>query len=386
MQFGFLRRTWAEINLDNLTNNFNVIRSNLRADTKVLAVVKANAYGHGDKQVAKHLEKTGADFFGVSNVGEALFLRKNGVTKPILIFGITPESYVKQLCEYNVTQTVFSPEYAKSLSDAAVENGVKVNCHVKVDSGMSRIGFSDLNEVRECFNLSGLSVSGMFTHFAVADEKAADSKNYTKKQFDFFKNIVDTLKKDGYDVGICHCCNSAGVISYPEYQLDMVRPGIVIYGVNPSDECTIKGVLPVMQLKTAVSMVKWVKKGECISYGCTFKAQKDMLVATLPVGYADGYPRSASNKAQVLVNGKRANVVGRVCMDQMMIDVSDVESVKVGDVVTLFGYDGDGFIGVTELSEIDGAIPYETLCNVGRRVPRVYFENGRIADVFDEYM
>lgn len=385
MQMGFLRRTWAEIDLDNLTNNYKVIRSFLKADTKLLAVVKANAYGHGDEQVASLLEKAGADFFGVSNVEEALFLRRSGITIPILILGVTPTEYVTQLCENNITQTVFSKEYANNLSECAIKNGIKVDCHVKVDSGMTRIGFRDQNEVLECFNLGGISVSGMFTHFAVADESLEDKKDYTKKQYDFFLKVVEIVKQNGFDPGICHCCNSAGVISYPEYHFDMVRPGIILYGSYPSEECVCENLLPVMQFKSAVSMVKWVKKGEFISYGCTFKAENDMLVATLPVGYADGYPRSVSNKAQVLIKGCRANVIGRVCMDQMMIDVTHVPNVKMGDVATLLGCDGNEKITAEEIAKLDGTISYEILCDIGRRVPRVYLKSGKVENVVNIY-
>lgn len=385
MQSVFLKRAWAQINLDNLKNNYSVIRASLNPETKILAVVKANAYGHGDETVSRELEKMGADFFGVSNIEEALFLRKSGVTRPILIFGYTPAEFANVLSENEITQTVFSKEYAESLNEVALKNGVTVSTHVKIDSGMGRIGFRALNEVLECFKLKGLCVCGMFTHFAVADEKDIPEKDYTKKQFEFFSKIVDGVKQNGFDPGICHCSNSAGVLSYPEYQLDMVRPGIILYTDRASDGCVCDKLLDVMELKSTVAMVKKVNKGECVSYGCTFKAERETLVATAPVGYADGLPRSASNGGEVLILGKRAKIIGRVCMDQIMIDVTDIPNVKAGDVVTIFGKDQEEFISIQEFSKNDSTISYEKLCMVGKRVPRVYLSGGEIVKIDDFY-
>lgn len=391
MQESMLKRTWAEINLDNLRHNFNVIKKSVKGGAKIMAVVKADAYGHGDHYVSKELDECGADFFAVSNIEEALSLRKSGIKKPILIFGITPTKYVSDLAKLNITQTVFSKEYAKELNDSAENSGVAVDCHLKLDSGMSRIGFrceseDDFVFAKECYSLSNLNFTGVFTHFAVADENSESSKEFTKEQFENFARFVERLKDNGCNVGLVHCCNSAGVLSYPQFHLDMVRPGLILYGLNPSDECVCQELLPVMQLKSVVSMVKTIPADRSVSYGRTFVTPRETTLATVCIGYADGYPRSLSNRGEVLIRGKRAKIVGRVCMDQIIIDVTGIEGVRENDVVTLFGHDGNEFIGTDDLAKLDGTISYELVCLIGKRVPRLYFKGNTPIDFVDVYL
>ncbi len=389
MQNTMLKRTWAEINLDALCENYKVIRECVK-DAKIMAVVKADAYGHGDKYVSRTLQECGADWFGVSNIEEALSLRKNGIVKPILIFGITPIEYVKELSRLNITQTVFSFEYANELSEAALREGVEIDCHLKLDSGMSRIGFmcesaEDFEKACKCYTLPSLKFTGIFTHFAVSDESADRSKEFTKQQFERFISFTERLKDRGFDVGLRHCCNSAGVLSYPEYHLDMVRPGVILYGLNPSGECVCCKLSPVMELKSVISMVKKVPADCTVSYGRTFVTPRESKIATVCLGYADGYPRALSNRGEVLVRGSRAKIAGRVCMDQVMIDVTDIPEVCENDVVTLFGRDENEFISTDDLAKIDNTISYELICLIGKRVPRLYLKNGKATDFVDIY-
>ncbi len=374
----FLRRTWALISLDNLRNNVEVIRK--AAGSEICAVIKADGYGHGAITIARELISCGVRFFAVSNLSEALELRANGIEGEILILGYTPPEHWKSLCENSLTQTVFSPDYANELNRAAKE---PINCHLKVDTGMSRLGFAPkLSTLLDVYKLKNLTFKGIFTHFSASDESRDFARDYTKKQYDKFIEIVEKLKKSGIEVGIRHCTNSGAVANYKEYALDMVRCGIILYGVPASEEALLSGLLPLMELKSTVSMVKEIKKGSFVSYGCTFKAPCDMKVATLPIGYADGYSRSLSSKGKVLINGEICFVVGRVCMDQLVIDVSHVD-VQEGDVATLFGTDKNEYLPVSEIAEIAGTISYEILCLIGRRVPRVYKKDGKIIAVKD---
>lgn len=380
-----LRRTWADISLDAIDYNFRQVKSKLRSGTKVLAVVKADAYGHGDRMTAPFLEECGADWFGVSNLGEAMGIRESGVSRPILIFGNTPAELAGTLDRFKVTQAVYSLEYARKLSSAAVEAGVTLDIHLKFDTGMGRIGFvcdeerfdKALSDAEEAAGLPGLRVTGAFTHFASADELNEDGEGYTRLQFERFRKITDALAADGVDIGIRHCCNSAAAVLYPEMQLDMVRPGVILYGLYPDqgmkDRIKLK---PAMELRTVVTLVKDYPKGGKISYGRRYTAQSDMKVASTAIGYADGYPRSLTNCGRMLVNGRFADVTGTVCMDQTMLDVSGIENTAEGDRVTVFGSDGDGTIPVEEVAEKAGTINYEIVCSVARRVPRCYYLHG----------
>ena len=380
----FLKRTWVEINLDLLAANYEYI-AKLASPALVMAVVKADAYGHGDGLVARTLEAKGVRWFGVSNIGEAVSLRCQGIKGDILILGHTPPEMAKKLSDHGITQTVFSLEYANALSKEAKAAGVTVNAHLKVDTGMTRLGFRPVaEEIAPVYGIPSLHFTGIFTHFSCADTVDEFSDHYTRRQFTQFMQVCEGLSEMGISLGLRHSCNSAGTLRFPEMHLDMVRPGIILYGLVPSrDLCDDMGELkPVMELKTVVSMVKTVPEGTYVSYGATAKAEKEMQLATVPIGYADGYSRLASSKAQMLVGGKRAQVFGRVCMDQLMLDVTDIP-VKAGDVVTVFGRDGEAFIPVEELSDVERTINYETVCLIGKRVPRVYLRGGDIVDVVD---
>lgn len=370
----FLHRTWVEIDLDAITNNFAAIKKHC-ANTKIMAVVKANAYGHSVMDIAPKLQELGADSFAVSNLVEALQLREYGITRPILILGYTPTENADILAENDITQTVFSYEFAKKLSDSAVSKKISVKIHIKLDTGMSRLGFDCRDkcgklsdELLNTLHLPNLEFEGVFTHFCVADSCATDCVQFTNKQYERFIHCVEQIEKAGFKPKYKHCCNSAGSSLSVDKHLDFVRPGIILYGLTPDDSLTLPfNLAPVMTFKSVISMVKTIKAGDTVSYGRTFAAEKDMKVATVTAGYADGYPRALSNKASVLVNGKRAKVIGRVCMDQFTIDVSDIENVNEGDEVILFGKE----LPVEELARLADTINYEIVCGISPRVPRI---------------
>lgn len=388
-----LRRTWVDISLDAIEFNFKKIKSYV-GNAMVMAVVKADAYGHGDRMTAPFLEEAGADWFGVSNLGEALGIRESGVTKPILIFGNTPAECVSDLAKWNITQTVYSLQYAAQLSAEAERLGVSIDVHLKFDTGMGRIGFvcneenfaTAINEASKVSSLKGINVTGAFTHFASADEPNEDGESYTRMQFDRFCRACNALKEKGVEIKIRHCCNSAATLCYPEMHLDMVRPGVILYGLYPTGEKAITDKIklkPAMELRTVVSMTKNYEKGNCISYGRHFCAPSNMKIASTAIGYADGYHRLLTNKGRMIVRGKYAPVVGSVCMDQTMLDVSQIPDAKEGDIVTVFGRDGDAFVSADEVASLAGTINYEIICAVSRRVPRCYYYRGENIHNFD---
>lgn len=382
----FLKRTWADINMDAIDHNFRAIRNALKPGVKMCCVVKADAYGHGAPMVAREYQRLGADWFAVSNLEEAIQLRRCAITRPILILGYTPPQNAEELSELNISQTVLSLDYARQLSRYAQEANVTVNIHLKVDTGMSRIGFlyqnperdgASLDEMETAARLPGLAPEGIFTHFAVSDD-GDPGENFTLAQYDCFRKAVEAMEARGLHFAVRHCANSGAVLDYPELQLDMVRPGIILYGMEPSE--SIRHPLdlqPAMELKTVISQKKEIPAGATVSYGRTFTASQGTVVATVPIGYADGYPRHFSGKAQMLVRGKRAPIIGRVCMDQLMLDVTDIPGVEEGDVVTVFGRDGEAFLPVDELAALNDTIHYEMVCLVGKRVPRIYWKHGK---------
>ena len=385
------KRFWAEIDINAAENNFKIIRNKLNSSTKLCCVVKANAYGHGAVYLSKLYEKLGADFFAVSNIEEAMQLRNNGISTPILILGYTPTSCASILAENNISQSVFSYSYAKELSKCAEADGVKVKIHIKLDSGMGRIGFDCIHKredmlksVIEVCNMNGLENEGIFTHFALEDD-GKDGAEFTKLQYERFMSAVDELKAQGIEFEIKHCANSATTFEYPQYHLDMVRVGVVLYGLAPSGK--VRGceeLVPVMSLKSVISMIKEIEEGDTVSYGCTFKAEKRTKIATAPVGYADGFWRSnAQNGTQMLIRGQRVNIVGRVCMDQLMLDVTDVKGVREGDYITLIGADKNELITADELAKNNSTIGYEMICSIGERVPRFYIKDHNIVFVKD---
>ena len=389
----YLHRTWAEIDLDSIRHNFRELKKRLSGSCLTMAVVKADAYGHGDGFVSRTLQAEGADWFGVSNINEAISLRRQEVKKPILILGFTPPELAGELNRLNVSQTVYSPDYANALSEAAQRQGVRVDCHIKVDTGMSRIGFyaqrsqaaQAAEEIAQTCSLPGLSCTGIFTHFACADEYNPDSAAYTRGQFQAFLATLKLLETRGIHFALRHCCNSAGALAYPEMHLDMVRLGVVLYGLNPSAECAGMAALrPAMSLYTTVTMVKELEEGVAVSYGRRYAAgEGGRTIASIAVGYADGYRRSFTNRGRVLIHGQFAQVTGAVCMDQMMVDVTGISQIQTGDRVTLLGADGENRITLDDFAAVNGTINYEECCLIGRRVPRVYIEGGRESAVVD---
>lgn len=371
--FSSTSRTWAEIDLKNIEHNYRTLKS-LNKNTMCLGVVKANAYGHGAVKVASMLQDIGCDYLAVATAEEALELRNSGITIPVMILGFTPVEYAAAAAENDVTLSVGSLSAAKALSEAAQSCGKNIKAHLKLDSGMGRLGFSclgtDDEDILSSISLPGLDFEGVFTHFAVSE---TDDSTYTLEQFRLFKDKVSFIEeKSGHTFKIKHCANSGATLKYPELALDMVRPGIALYGLDPG--CGFGGIdlRPAMELKSKVFSVKRLPKGCSVSYGRTFTADEDRLIAVIPIGYADGLHRVLSNKLEVLIRGKRAKQVGNICMDMCMVDVTDIPGVSVGDTVTIFGRDGNEFIPVDDLAEKAGTISYEMLCGFTSRVPKTY--------------
>ena len=376
------KRYWAEVDLGVAKENYNIIRSRLCESTKLCCVVKANAYGHGALPMANLYQSLGADFFAVANIDEAIGLRQGGIVRPILILGYTPPEYARTLAENSISQTVFSLDYAEELGAFASAAGATVKAHIKLDTGMGRIGFSykseadseALGEIISACRQKGLEPEGIFTHFSVADE-GDGGREYTKRQFDLFMSACGQLESEGITFKLRHASNSAAAIDFPEYQLDMVRAGIVLYGLMPSNRLSLEGIRPVLSLRSVISFVKECHAGERISYGGDFVTEEGMRIATVPGGYADGYRRiPAGKEGFVLVGGRRARITGRVCMDQFMIDASELEGIKRGDRVTVLGEDCGEVISADDIAALWGTINYEVLCGIGERVPRIYKE------------
>lgn len=385
----FEKHCWAEVDLDALAHNFRLLQQHA-GSAAVCAVVKAGAYGHGDGIVCRTLADAGAKWFAVSCLAEALHLRSGGVTGEILILGHTDPACAATLACHRLTQAVFSPEYAQALSDAALEANCRVRCHLKIDTGMGRLGFiarcednipACLEQLETCFALDGLEITGMFQHFAAADSHAVEDVEYTGRQHDLFVQVKTEVEARGHQLRTVHCCNSAALVEHPEWGMDMVRPGIVLYGCDPSDEVHLDGLRPVLTLKTVVSQVKELLPGQALSYGLQFTADSPRKVATLCVGYADGYPRLLSGKGVCSIGGHSAPVLGRVCMDQMMVDVTGLDDVKEGDEAVVFG--GPGSDSLNDAANKVGSIPYEIMCGLALRVPRVYLREGRCVAIAD---
>ncbi len=377
-------RTWVEVDLDALDFNFNSARKMLPEKTKLLAVVKANAYGHGAVRVAKYLENK-ADCLAVAATDEAIELRRNGVECPILILGHIPFGDYPNIVKYNIIATISDEKEASLLSKAAVEAGVNAKLHIAVDTGMSRIGFGvgneSVEEIKRIATLPNITIEGIFSHFAAADET---DKSYTEMQIKAFDGFVSSLRDAGVNIPVKHLYNSAGIADLP-HKYDMVRQGIILYGLNPSDEVEYKNIekpKPVMSMKTHVVQVKTLPAGVCISYGCTYKTTAPTRVATLCAGYADGMPRVLSNNGSVLIRGQYAPIIGRVCMDQFMVDVTHIPEVTTDDIATIFGTDADKTISVESIAKKAGTIGYEIICNINSRVVRVYMKNGKPESVF----
>ena len=382
MEEPVLRRTWAEIDLDALAHNYQQARRRIGPDVKYLGVVKADAYGHGAIQISRKLEQLGADYLAVSSLDEAKELRHGGIQAPILILGHTPPAMVPQLIEYRITQAVSALAKAREYSAAAAACGGTLKVHIKVDTGMSRLGFlvrgghfdTGVESIAAACALPGLEAEGIFTHFAVSDEDDDDSEAYTREQFAVFTRVLDALAERGRTFVIRHCANSGALARYPEMYLDMVRPGIALYGVGA--DAKRLDLRPVMSLKSSISTIKTFDTDTDISYGRTFHTRERTRIGVLPIGYADGFFRGLSNRMSVVTDAGPAPQRGRICMDMSMIDLTGLPDVKVGDAVEIFGRRQP----VDDLAAILNTIPYELVCAVSRRVPRVYIEGGKVVE------
>lgn len=376
-------RVLALIDLDALEYNIKSIRKKTPEGTGIIGVIKADAYGHGSVEVAQVLLENGADWFAVAVVDEGLNLRKHGINAPILLLGYTPELRFEDVINNGFIQTMYSYEMAEKLSKTAVRLGKTAVVHIKIDTGMGRIGYrvndEAADEIVRISKLPGIEVNGMFTHFAASDE--AD-KAYTNMQFERFMKMDKMLKDRGLNIPIRHAANSAAIMDIDSMMLNMVRPGIILYGAYPSDEVVKENLdlRPVMSIKTHVSFVKEVEKGDCISYGRTYTAPGKRKIATIPVGYADGFIRAYAKEGKVLIKGKFAPIVGRICMDQFMVDVTDIDDVKINDEVVLMGTQGENSITADDIAKALNTINYEVFCTLSKRVPRQYIRNGKVTE------
>ena len=382
-------RVYAKIDLDAIAYNMEQMKQNIRPETKVMAVIKADGYGHGAVQIAEMMERWNYIWgFAVATLDEAVVLRTEGIQKPILVLGcVFPDQYMEML-KHEIRMNIYTEEMAESISRMAAREGKTAYMHIKLDTGMSRLGFG-INEqsaetIKRISKMPNVNMEGIFTHFTKADEK---DKSFTKKQIQEFVWMTERLKEKNVRFTYEHCSNSAGIIDVPEANFDIVRAGISTYGLYPSEEVDKTNVKlkPALALKSHVAFVKEIERGTPVSYGGTFVAKEKMKIATIPVGYADGYPRSLSNKGYGLIRGKKAPILGRVCMDQFMVDVTQIEGVSFGDKVTMIGKDGNEILPVEVLSELSGRFNYEFVCDLGKRIPRVYVRDGKIAEQVDYF-
>ena len=377
----YLKRTWADISLDNLSHNYYALRAKLPSACRFLGVVKADAYGHGAVPISRCLTELGAEYLAVSNIEEAVQLRRGGIRGPILILGYTPPKHAEDLAKMGLRQEIHSLDYACMLNQMLEGTSLRIRVHIKLDTGMSRLGFFAYNcertvtELQEVAAMKHLLIEGVFTHFPVADSIDGADENFTRTQFERFMQMLSTLKGVGIEPQIRHCCNSGASILYPEYALDMIRSGIATYGVFPSSD--LRGRIdlkPVMQLRSTIFQIRDFEPNITVSYGRTYTTSEPERIAVVGIGYADGLSRSFSNNISFLLNGKRVPQIGRICMDMCMVDISRVPDAKVGDTVTIFGTDGDDTIEVDSLSCRLNTIPYEILCGINKRIPRIYLD------------
>ena len=369
---------WAEIDLQAIAHNVRELRRVTKPEARLMAAVKANAYGHGLVEVAKTVLQSGADELGVARIEEAVQLREAGIDAPILIFGKTPSSMNGLLVEFDLRPTVFSVETAEALSKTATSNGAKIKVHLKVDTGMGRLGIlpekEKIKDIARMANFQGIEIEGIYTHFATADFM---DKTYARNQFDIFSEFLNQLRKAGIDVPVKHAANSAAVIDLPETHLDMVRPGISVYGLYPSEHVHKAHVplQPAMELKARIIHLKRVPAGFKVSYGSTYETKTDTTIATIPIGYGDGYSRLLSSRGHMMIRGQRAPVAGRICMDLTMLDVGHIPDVALGDEVVIFGKQGNNSISIEEIASTLNTINYEVVTAVAARVPRIFMGN-----------
>jgi alanine racemase len=381
-----IRPAYVEINLDHLAHNIREVRRLAAKDAQVMAVIKADGYGHGAAKIAQTLLDNGADRLAVAVLDEAIELRQAGCKGSVFVLGYTQPQRARDVVSHDLEQAIYSWEAALALSQAAADQNKTVDVHIKIDTGMGRIGLPPNEETVELINkihaLPNLKIKGLFTHFAVADEV---NKAYTNQQFERFTWISSQLEKNGIHIELKHCSNSAAIIDLQSMHLNMVRAGIMLYGLAPSNHVMLQKLelRQAMSLKVRITHVKEIEAGQSVSYGRKFIADKKAKIASLPIGYADGYTRLLSGKAEALIKGQRVPVVGRICMDQCMIEVTGIEDVQVGDEVVLFGQQGDGFISIDEVADKLGTINYEIVCMISRRVPRVYIRNNEVVDILN---
>lgn len=376
-------RVYAAVDLDAILYNMEQMKNNIAPDAKIMGIIKTDGYGHGAVPIGRELEKLDYVFgYGVASAEEAFILRKAKLEKPILILGYTFPYCYEELIKRKIRPAVFKYDMLEELAGCASKLGVRAKIHIKVDTGMSRVGiFPDdagLEFVKKALSYDSIEVEGAFTHFAKADE--AD-KSFAKKQLDQISQFFRRIEKElGYRIPVKHCSNSAGIIELKEANMDMVRAGISMYGLWPSNEVNrdIIPLKPALSLKSRIVYIKQVEKGMPVSYGSTYVTEKKMRIATIPIGYGDGYPRGLSNKGYVLIRGKKAPVLGRICMDQFMVDVDNIPEAAEGDEVTLIGRDGKEQITMEELGDISGRFNYELACGLSKRIPRVYIKQGEI--------
>lgn len=387
------QRVYAEIDLDAVRYNMEQMYNHLSDGTRMIGVIKTDGYGHGAVQIGRELEQMDYVFgYAVATAEEAMILRRAELKKPILILGYTFPDCYEELIRYDIRPTVFREDMLEELSEAAIRIGKSVKVHVKVDTGMSRIGIrpdeSGMAFVDKVLHTSGMELEGMYTHFARADET---DKTSAKEQLNRIAGFMSEVEsKFDFRIPVRHCSNSAGIVELPEANMDVVRAGITLYGLWPSQE-TVRNLIdlkPVLSLKSRIVYLKEVEKGVPVSYGGTYVTPKKMRIATIPLGYGDGYPRGLSGKGYVLIRGKKAPILGRICMDQFMVSVDDIPEAEQGDEVTLIGVDGENRITMEELGDLSGRFNYEFACNLGKRIPRVYLKNGQITeskDYYDDY-
>lgn len=380
------KRTWAEVDLDAIAHNMREIRRITDPKAQIMAVIKADGYGHGFLEVTKTLLENGADRLAVAIPQEGKQLRKRGIDVPVLILSATMEDDIDEIIDLDLTTNVFSYEFAEVISKAAQKKKKTANVHIKLDTGMSRIGFviSDnneevINEILRISKLPYINIEGLFSHFSTSDEK---DDTYTRLQFKRFMAVADELKARGLDIPIKHICNSAGVMMYPEMHLDMVRPGVILYGMYPSDEVDKSklDLIPAMTLKSRISYVKEVEAGRGVSYGKEYITDRTTKIATVPIGYADGYLRKIAKHGEMIVHGVKVPIIGRICMDQCMIDVTDVHNIKRGDEVIIFGREG---VTIDDVAQWCETINYEISCTISKRIPRIYTKDGKAVKVLD---
>jgi len=383
-----LRPLWAEINLDNLSHNMREVKRSIKKDTIACAVIKADGYGHGAVEIAETLDKSGADRFAVATLTEAVELRQSGIALPIMVLGYTPDFQFETILRYDIIQTIYTYEQGRFFSEKALEAGKKMTVHIKVDTGMSRLGFQtheqDQEKMKNILAMEGLMIEGIFTHFAIADD---ENKDFTYSQFEKFQTLVKKLEEGGYQIPIKHVSNSAAIIDLPEMNLNMVRAGLMLYGLYPSEAVDHQNIKlkKVMELKTGISLVKDLEKGRGVSYGLIYETTETRRIATLPVGYADGFTRLLTEKAKVTLRGRAYPIVGRICMDQSMVDITGEEA-SIGDTVTIISSNDNDPNTVDDFAELLGTINYEIVCMISRRVPRVYLKKGEVTSITDHLL